>query len=533
MKVSVRHRLALLCIIMTGASPASSLALQMAMRAPRLRIHRSSSTAGVTEALSSNAVIERGKFEAIMMPAAQALEVPAEAKARAGAAGSSRSKKAKRASRRDTRYDASSSVGERAIRALEREGVVQMGGVLSASTAAALRNDVLARRAFAEAEVEKGAPAGQHFGDVLLRERRCDLLLPLQGNRALQLALRELLFGSAVGADGRVGAEATTPLCELLVATLGSDAILFELAALVSEPGAPRQPVHPDNPYQSDVPLVTSFIALQAVSASMGPTTFLPGSHTAAVHTAFNAAGNARDALLQTRPCVVALLDAGDASCFDSRTLHCGGANANADQGGATRALFYFSFRNAHAAQRVGNVGSLRNDVKPLTLGALRAKLATLRDSDSDGSTDPFDDAAPEAEAARAYRQAAGRGDAAAQFNLGVCYRRGAGVAADAVQAVRWFREAAEQGLALAQINLGAAYYAGDGVAKNDVEAARWFTCAAEQGLPQAQQNLGWCYSQGVGVPKDAAQAAKWLQRAAGQGDLKAKELLGELLYGV
>jgi TPR repeat protein len=316
----------------------------------------------------------------------------------------------------------------------------------------------------------------------------------------------------------------------MLVASLGSDAILFELAALVSEPGAPRQPVHPDNPYQKDVPLVTTFIALQSVSAAMGPTTFLPGSHTAAVHAAFNAAGSERDALLQTRPCVVALLRAGDASCFDSRTLHCGGANANANQGGATRALLYFSFRNAHAAQRVGNVGSLRHDVKPLTLGALRIKLASMLDSDGNGSADPFDDTASEAEAARAYRQAADRGDSAAQFNLGVCYRRGAGVAADAVESVRWFREAAEQGLALAQVNLGAAYYAGDGVTKNDDEAARWFACAAEQGLPQAQQNIGWCYSQGVGVPKDAAQAVTWLQRAAGQGDLKAKELLGELL---
>ena len=34
----------------------------------------------------------------------------------------------------------------------------------------------------------------------------------------------------------------------------------------------------------------------------------------------------------------------------------------------------------------------------------------------------------------------------AAQFNLGVCYDKGTGVAKDAAEAVKWYRRAVEQG---------------------------------------------------------------------------------------
>jgi TPR repeat protein len=60
-----------------------------------------------------------------------------------------------------------------------------------------------------------------------------------------------------------------------------------------------------------------------------------------------------------------------------------------------------------------------------------------------------------EAEAVRLYRLAADQGYAAAQFNLGVCYRNGIGVAKDEAEAVRLYRLAADQGDAAAQRNLG------------------------------------------------------------------------------
>jgi TPR repeat protein len=47
---------------------------------------------------------------------------------------------------------------------------------------------------------------------------------------------------------------------------------------------------------------------------------------------------------------------------------------------------------------------------------------------------------------------------------------------------VKWYRRAAEQGVAFAQFNLGVRYANGQGVARDPVQAYRWFGVAA-QGL--------------------------------------------------
>ncbi len=53
----------------------------------------------------------------------------------------------------------------------------------------------------------------------------------------------------------------------------------------------------------------------------MGPTHFLPGSHTAEAHATFNTKddGTAFLQLLRSRPCYRGLLGQGDATLFDSR----------------------------------------------------------------------------------------------------------------------------------------------------------------------------------------------------------------------
>ena len=88
------------------------------------------------------------------------------------------------------------------------------------------------------------------------------------------------------------------------------------------------------------------------------------------------------------------------------------------------------------------------------------------------------------------YRLAAEQGDASAQFNLGVRYVTGEGVAQDDAEAVRWYRLAAEQGDASAQFNLGVMYGTGEGVAQDDAEAVRWYRLAAEQGDASAQARI-------------------------------------------
>ena len=50
------------------------------------------------------------------------------------------------------------------------------------------------------------------------------------------------------------------------------------------------------------------------------------------------------------------------------------------------------------------------------------------------------------ADTAADYRAAAERGDARAQYNIGVCYYNGYGVSQDVVEAVKWWRKAARQG---------------------------------------------------------------------------------------
>jgi len=73
------------------------------------------------------------------------------------------------------------------------------------------------------------------------------------------------------------------------------------------------------------------------------------------------------------------------------------------------------------------------------------------------------------------YRAAAERGDANAQYNLGVKYDNGQGVIKDYAQAVYWYRKAAEQGHSNAMSNLGVRYFNGEGVVKDYAEAEKWF----------------------------------------------------------
>src|SRR5437867_587794 len=67
------------------------------------------------------------------------------------------------------------------------------------------------------------------------------------------------------------------------------------------------------------------------------------------------------------------------------------------------------------------------------------------------------------------------KGDATAQFYLGMCYDIGNGVKKDRVEAAKWYRKAADQGHVAAQHALGLLYGVGDGVAKDSAEALRWY----------------------------------------------------------
>ena len=80
-------------------------------------------------------------------------------------------------------------------------------------------------------------------------------------------------------------------------------------------------------------------------------------------------------------------------------------------------------------------------------------------------------------------------GDHAAQFNLGLMYRRGLGVSQDYAKAVLWYRLAAEQGRTNAQNNLGRMYGLGNGVIQDYSTAHMWFNIAARNGYSRAVNN--------------------------------------------
>jgi TPR repeat protein len=78
---------------------------------------------------------------------------------------------------------------------------------------------------------------------------------------------------------------------------------------------------------------------------------------------------------------------------------------------------------------------------------------------------------------------------------------------------------AAAQGNADAQFNLGLMYSIGQGVAQNYAEAAKLFHLAAVQGNADAQFNLGIMYDTGKGVAQDYVRAHMWLNLGAASGD--------------
>jgi TPR repeat protein len=142
------------------------------------------------------------------------------------------------------------------------------------------------------------------------------------------------------------------------------------------------------------------------------------------------------------------------------------------------------------------------------------------------------------------FNDSAARGDARAQYALGLMYEHGEGIAADPQRAFDWYSHSAEQGYPKAQYQLGVMYMTGRGVVRDDRQARQWFARAAEAGDKdavnryrqfaedgdvEAQYNLAVMYLRGSGVASDPVAAARWMQRAAARGHLGAMFAYGRL----
>jgi TPR repeat protein len=137
---------------------------------------------------------------------------------------------------------------------------------------------------------------------------------------------------------------------------------------------------------------------------------------------------------------------------------------------------------------------------------------------------------AQQAEQERQLRAFANRGDADAQFELGLRYLTGEGFKKDEKKGVEWLEKAALSGHLRAQFVYGSLFEDGVTVPKDPAKAVEWYLKAANGGFPMAQHSVGVAYELGQGVPKDTKLAAEWFEKAAAQNYPPAMSALGSKL---
>jgi hypothetical protein len=258
-------------------------------------------------------------------------------------------------------------------KALATDGLVRIDNVLSAELADALRDYLCDLRARSTAEIEEGeiADSQERFADVLLNQNRCDLKIPL-GPAPVNNALYHLFAKEEEEESSSSSSSTVRDVMEYVFESYegnGKDAELWELNCFMSNSGARRQLVHADNVCLEPViglknenePIVlTCFVALQDIDETMGPTVWMPGTHTLHAHNQFFETGidqsstprtddsssySPKDEILQSSKAVVGTIPKGACVIFDPRVLHCAGGNTCPDPTN-TRALFYVSFKN-------------------------------------------------------------------------------------------------------------------------------------------------------------------------------------------
>ncbi len=156
-------------------------------------------------------------------------------------------------------------------------------------------------------------------------------------------------------------------------------------------------------------------------------------------------------------------------------------------------------------------------------------------------------------------KRAAHRGNARAQFDLGLMYANGNGVVKNEALALIWFNRAAQnnfskpirvkkvlktkgtsqrfifakaaaaKGNSRAQFDLGMMYRKGEGVSKNDALAFNYFHKAARNNSVEAKFQMGLNFAEGRGVRKQSQLAKYWFKLAAKAGHLKAMAHLASL----
>ena len=132
-------------------------------------------------------------------------------------------------------------------------------------------------------------------------------------------------------------------------------------------------------------------------------------------------------------------------------------------------------------------------------------------------------------EAAHYYKLAAEQDHHEAQARLALLNCNGTGVPKNAGECVRLLKLAAAAGVTLAEVNLATRYLTGDGVSIDHREAARLARAASDKGDPTGQFVLGICYETGVGVGENRNEAVRLYRLSAAKGNGAAQKGLARL----
>jgi TPR repeat protein len=123
---------------------------------------------------------------------------------------------------------------------------------------------------------------------------------------------------------------------------------------------------------------------------------------------------------------------------------------------------------------------------------------------------------ASDADTFKAMLVLADKGDAEAQYHVGMMYNNGIGTQQDIRQAFAWFQKSAAANDPLGAYKLGC-YYDGQGadvVARDATEALKYKLVAAKAGYALAQHDVANLYAR----QDNAEEAMKWWKQAADQG---------------
>ena len=340
--------------LFVAAVPSLSFVIPRGNRCHKSILSMSSPVSDLLYLEQEKLIVQRGELEESLISNVTPLEAPRIKIRGAGKAGGF--------GKTSSSTNNNKAEGKEYAKILKKDGVVRIDNVLSSDTADKVREYLYDLRKQSESEVASGKIQPiQRFADVLLKQNRCDLTIPM-GDDIITKALDETLRVSSIGAT--------------ISSMFGEGAVLHEFSCLMSDPGSQRQVIHPDTPYidGKGPVLYTCFIALQDVTLDMGPTVWMPGTHCKESHEEFQDASR-KDSLISKQTAVLGTLTKGSCAIFDSRLLHCGTANRSVNE--TSRALFYFSWKNPKVGY-TGNPASIRKELgdKEVTLSELVKDLS-------------------------------------------------------------------------------------------------------------------------------------------------------------